>query len=208
VLPTKDKQPPAKQTGVNRDAPVSRWSVVIRLSTSWPTLVLCLFLVAGLSLAHWVDSLGGALPLLDEFGHLAPLVTVPIQALIAVTPLPSGPICVANGSVYGLWLGALLNWIGWGLASAIQYEIGRRMGIAMGSEAVSELPDRITRFPFAHPAFLILGRAVPYAGDAISLAAGAAQVSFWRFGWCTAIALVPLSLGSAALGAGIVTVFW
>ena len=49
-----------------------------------------------------------------------------LQAIVAVTPFPSDVLCVANGTVYGLWLGAFLSWVGWYLAALIEFGIGRR----------------------------------------------------------------------------------
>ncbi len=182
-------------------------------SLSWVRRVLtskAVYAVLGLSalafvLLRWGDALGGPLGLWERFGWWAPAVTVPLHALVAVTPFPSDVVAMSNGAVYGFRLGAALSWLGWFAASFVQYAIGRRAGRDFDVEGwLARSPDRLKRFPVDHPLFLILARFVPYVGGHLAtLVPGAVAVPLWRYAWCTAVALVPQSLVMAGVGAGV-----
>jgi uncharacterized membrane protein YdjX (TVP38/TMEM64 family) len=169
-----------------------------------------LYMILGFSalafvLLRWGDTLGGPMGLWERFGWLAVAVTVPLHALVAVTPFPSDVVAMTNGAIYGFWLGAALSWAGWFAASFIQYAIGRRAGRDFDIEGwLARSPSRLRRFPVAHPLFLIFSRFVPYVGGHLStLVPGALAVPLRRFAWCTAVALVPQSLVMAGVGAGL-----
>ena len=169
-----------------------------------------LYLVVGLCviafwLTRWLESLGGPTAVWERFGLVAPAVSIPVHAIVAVTPFPSDVLSVANGTVYGFWLGALFSWIGWYIAAFIEFHIGRRARADFPiDDWLARLPERLQRLPIAHPAFLIGSRWVPYAGGHIStLVPGAMGVGAGRFAWCAAIAIAPPSFLMAGIGAGL-----
>jgi len=176
-----------------------------RLVTSRAVFLLLGVLLVGVILARWIDALGGPAGVWARFGLLAPAISVPIHALVAITPLPSDVIGIANGTVYGFWGGALLSWMGWYLASFIQYAIGRRVRREIDVDYwLARAPAWLRRFPVGHPAFLIGARFVPYAGGHLAtLLPGALGVALPRFAWCTALAIVPPSLVMAGVGVGL-----
>ncbi len=159
----------------------------------------------GFLLVEWVEALGGPAAVWERFGIFAPVVSVPLHIFIAVTPLPSDLIGVANGAVYGFWGGFLLSWVGWFLASFVQYAIGRHVRQNFDVEGwLARSPAQLRRFPVEHPLFIIGARYVPYAGGHLAtLLPGVLGVELVRFAWCTAIAIVPSSLVVAAVGAGL-----
>ena len=78
----------------------------------------------------------------------APLVSIPVHVLLAATPFPSELVGVANGTVYGLWLGTLYAWIGWWCGAVLEYAIVR-LG-ARQTEFVNDrlhVPVWMRRFP-------------------------------------------------------------
>ncbi len=176
-----------------------------RLLTSQTLYIVLGVVLVGFWLTRWVSALGGPTGVWTRFGLLAPAVTVPLHGIVAVTPFPSDVMGVANGAVYGFWGGALLSWIGWFLASFVQYGIGRRVQQDFDVAGwMARSPARLRRFPVEHPAFLIGARYVPYAGGHLAtLLPGALGVGLRRFAWCTAVALVPQSLVVAGVGAGL-----
>lgn len=185
---------------------VSALAAMLRRVVTSQTIYFLLGLVLiGLFLARWVESLGGPAELWHRFGLLAPAVSVPIHAVLAVTPLPSDLMGIANGSVYGFWLGTMLSWIGWFLGSFIQYGIGRRLQKDFDLEGwMARSPERLRRFPVEHPVFIIGSRFVPYAGGHLAtILPGAMGVKFSRFAWCTAVAIIPSSFVMTAIGAGL-----
>ena len=153
----------------------------------------------------WVDSIGGPVAFREQYGRTAPLLTVPVHCVLAILPLPTDPICIANGAVYGFWWGAALSWIGWYVAALAKFAIGRRARVEFDLKSrMQRLPSFLQRFPIHHPVFLIGARVVPYVGGNVStFLPGAAGVSYRRHLWCSAIAIVPGSLVTAAVGVGL-----
>jgi len=175
---------------------------ILRSNVFWLVVGLC---AIALGLTRWVESLGGPAALWDRFGLIAPAVSIPVHAIVAVTPFPSDVLAVANGTVYGFWFGALFSWAGWYLAAFIEFHIGSRARVDFPIEDwLARLPERLQRLPVAHPLFLIGSRFVPWAGGHIStLVPGAMGVPIPRFAWCTAVAIAPPSLIMAGIGAGL-----
>ncbi|MDH3226935.1 MAG: VTT domain-containing protein [Thermoleophilia bacterium] len=162
-------------------------------------------LLAAYATWRWLEATGGSVALLERFGPLAPLVSIPVHVLLSATPFPSELIGVANGSVYGLWVGALCSWIGWWCGAALEYglvRLGARQ--AQWVDAVGHLPRWLRRFPVGHPVFLIVGRQLPFGFHTVNVLAGLAGVSGRRQVICAAISNVPYAFFSAALGAGLI----
>jgi len=162
-------------------------------------------LLAAYATWRWLEATGGSVALLERFGPLAPLVSIPVHVLLSATPFPSELIGVANGSVYGLWVGALCSWIGWWCGAALEYglvRLGARQ--AQWVDAVGHLPRWLRRFPVGHPVFLIVGRQLPFGFHTVNVLAGLAGVSGRRQVICAAVSNVPYAFFSAAVGAGMI----
>lgn len=169
-----------------------------------------LYLILGLCfvafwLTRWVESIGGPEGVWERFGLAAPAISVPLHAIIGVTPFPSDVIAIANGTIYGFWLGCVLSWLGWYIAAFIEFQIGRRANRDFDISAwISRAPAGLRRFPVGHPAFIIGSRLVPWAGGHIStLLPGAMGVPLGRFAWCSALAIAPPALLMSGIGAGL-----
>lgn len=161
-------------------------------------------LLGGLIVA-WVHVLGGPEGIRARFGLLAPAVWIPLQVVVQTTPLGDFlPWSVLNGSMFGLWLGALATWLTWMGSASVQYAIGRRTARDFGFSLESaRLPAWLRRLPIDHPAFLIVARWFPMLAGPINLTAGAARVPFRRLLWCTAVGIVPQALLLSAIGVGV-----
>jgi len=154
---------------------------------------------------RWLEGIGGAVALFERFGPAAPLVSIPVHVLLSATPFPSELIGVANGSVYGLWGGALCSWTGWWCGAALEYGLVR-LGArhVEWADAVGHLPRWLRRFPVGHPVFLIVGRQLPFGFHTVNVVAGLAGVSGRRQVICAAVSNVPYAFSSAAVGAGLI----
>ncbi|MDJ0789978.1 MAG: VTT domain-containing protein [Myxococcota bacterium] len=154
---------------------------------------------------RWLAGIGGAAALFDRFGARAPLVSIPIHVLLSATPFPSELIGVVNGSVYGLWVGALCSWVGWWCGAALEYALVRLGARQVDrDDAARHLPAWLRRFPAGHPVFLIVGRQLPFGFHAVNVLAGLAGVSVRRQLICAAVSNVPYAFFSAAVGAGLI----
>ena len=162
-------------------------------------------LLAGYATWRWLEATGGAVALLERFGLMAPLVSIPVHVLLSATPFPSELIGVANGSVYGLWVGTLCSWIGWWCGATLEYGLVR-LGARQveWADAVGHLPRWLRRFPVGHPVFLIVGRQLPFGFHTVNVLAGLAGVSGRRQVVCAAVSNVPYAFFSAAVGAGLI----
>jgi uncharacterized membrane protein YdjX (TVP38/TMEM64 family) len=171
--------------------------------------VISAVMLAGFVAWRWIESASGAEAQLARFGSWAPLVSIPVHVLLAATPFPSELVGVANGTVYGLWLGTLYAWIGWWCGAVLEYAIVR-MG-ARQTEFVSDrlhVPAWMRRFPADHPLFLIVGRQLPFGFHAVNVAAALSGVSPMRQVVCAGVANLPYAFITAAAGAGLVAVWW
>lgn len=162
--------------------------------------------LVGALVIGWVHLEGGPEGIRARYGVLAPLLWIPMQIVVHVTPLGDFvPWAVLNGSMFGLWLGAFITWLAWMGSASAQYAIGRRTAQDLDWESkVARLPAWLRRLPLGHPVFLIVARAFPLMAGPINLAAGAARVPFSRLLWTTAIGVFPPALFLAAVGLGIV----
>ena len=180
-----------------------------RLVVSRGLQMLVLVLALGGGAWAWIDSQGGVEAARLHFGLGAAVLTVPLQAVIAVTPFPDEVIGFGNSVMYGFATGAMLNWLGWMMGSFIEYGIAARSARDLDFQADrlrSRFPRLHRHFPPEHPAFLIVARLVPIGGGHIvNTSAGLYHVPLWRFAWTGAIGMIPGSLAIAGLANGLVT---
>src|SRR5687767_14918008 len=48
-----------------------------------------------------------------SIGILGPLVSVALQTLLGASPIPTEPLTVINGAVFGPWQGTFYSWLGY-----------------------------------------------------------------------------------------------
>lgn len=163
-----------------------------------------LLILSGGVLVLVLRSLGGVDALRDRFGVYTALIVIPVHAVVAISPFPSEVLAFGNAAVFGFWSGAALSWAGWMTAALLHYALARRVARDLDLERHrSRLPRWLRRFPVDHPAFLILGRYVPYGPQLVATAAGALAVPVLRFACCQAAAIVPVALFFAGLATGL-----
>jgi uncharacterized membrane protein YdjX (TVP38/TMEM64 family) len=161
-------------------------------------------ITGGTALAAWMRSYGGAELMREHLGPLAALFIVPLQAVVAVSPFPSEVIALVTCTFYGFWGGALLAWSAWFVAAFLQYELVRRTAKDFDFEhARRRFPRRLRELPVSHPAFLIVGRWLPYGAHVVNSLAGAYEISLVRHGWCAAVSLIPPALIISGIANGL-----
>ena len=130
---------------------------------------------------------------------------VPAHCIITVTPIGEFvPWGLANGMVFGVGLGALLNWLAWMGATLVQFGLGRLLAADFDAAATRRFPRWLRRFPVDHPLVLICGRWFPMGAPIVNTGAGARGVSLGRVLGCAAIGCAPQALVIAASGAGLI----
>jgi uncharacterized membrane protein YdjX (TVP38/TMEM64 family) len=138
---------------------------------------------------------------IGQIGLLGPLISIALQALLGASPLPTEPLTLINGAVFGPFWGALYSWIGYMLAALIEYSIGTHIRQATDFQTQrNRLPFGLERFPADSPWFLILARIVPgYGPKMVGLMGGMYRVPLLRFVWTAAI---PNLIGAALFAGG------
>ncbi len=124
-----------------------------------------------------------------------------VYGLLGFTFVPSEPLTVLIGAMFGPWVATIVSLAGNTLSSMAEYLLGRRIGNATNFlEKKEKLPFGIGRLKVDSLGFLLFARAIPgFGGKAVSIISGVYKVNFWRFIWT---AFVTLVVGSAAFAFG------
>lgn len=128
-------------------------------------------------------------------------VAVVVYGVLGASLIPSEPLTVLIGAIFGPLIATLIATLGNLLAAYVEYFIGRRVGTAASfTKNRDKLPFGLGKLPVHSPAFLILGRMVPGAGPKlISFLAGVYHVPLLRYLWTT---IIPTALGAAIFAFG------
>lgn len=128
-------------------------------------------------------------------------VAVLIYAILGATLVPSEPLTVLVGALFGPLVATLVATLGNLCAAMVEYYLGRRLRDASSfADRLHRLPFGLGKIPVQSPVFLILGRMVPGAGPKlVSVLGGLYHVPIGRYIWTT---LIPTALGSAIFAFG------
>jgi len=138
---------------------------------------------------------------IDSMGVFGPLVSILIYGAFSVTPIPTDPLTVINGAIFGPVLGILTSWWGNNFAAFLEYFLGKRIRDLTNFEKMRKnLPFGIGKLPVDSVGFLLGGRFVPqFGGKMVSLMGGMYGVSLKRYMWT---ACVSNLLGSIMFALG------
>jgi uncharacterized membrane protein YdjX (TVP38/TMEM64 family) len=175
-------------------------------------------LIAGLLVLVLV----GAYRLLDETGALAiildgralrefvmglgmagPLAVIGLMMLaILVSPIPSAPIALAAGALYGHTWGTFYILIGAELGALAAFGLARMLGRdALQRWLGSRLPEARLGSQRTLMAVVFASRLLPFISfDVVSYAAGFTTLSAWRFALATLAGILPTSFLLAHFG--------
>lgn len=138
-------------------------------------------------------------------GIAGPIFSILLMGILSATPIPTDPIVILNGAIFGPLVGILVSWMGNNLAAVIEYFIGKSIGqIADFDTQKQKLPFGLNKFPADSAVFLICGRFIPQVGGKIvSIAGGVYHVPFSRYLWTAVVSnlfgSIVLSLGGYTL---------
>ncbi|HEY5739812.1 MAG TPA: TVP38/TMEM64 family protein [Gammaproteobacteria bacterium] len=140
-------------------------------------------------------------------GSLGPLLVLGLMVLaIVFNPLPSAPIAIAAGAVYGHTLGTVYIVAGAEIGAIIAFFIARTIGYEFVSRHFGKF-DRLHRFGTQNGLMLMVfvARLLPFMSfDLVSYAAGLTPLTAWRFALATLFGLLPMSFLLAHMGSEIV----
>ena len=157
------------------------WAFVVGLMA---VLLLLFAVVEALGIAVLVDPS----PWLATANLAAAVVSVGLLVVDVLMPVPSSLVMIANGSLFGVWLGAALSLIGMVGAGALGFWIGRR-----GAGTISRVigPDEQARADRLLGRWGLLAiavtRIVPIVAETTVILAGASPIR-----WPAALAAIVL----------------
>lgn len=176
-------------------------------------LLLFIVIVASLIAGYWFAMKSSALSeLLDgtvlreriiELGFWGPFAIMGLMAAaILVSPLPSAPIAVVAGAVYGHFWGTAYVLFGAEIGALAAFSLARFFGYEMLHRWFG---DKLSLGWLGSQnslmGLVLVSRLLPFISfDLISYAAGLTVLSFWRFAIATAVGIVPASFLLAHFG--------
>jgi uncharacterized membrane protein YdjX (TVP38/TMEM64 family) len=178
---------------VTRLERILRWAA---LGTLVLALILVPFALFEQPMNEWsTHSLRGA-----QRETLLALATVLLLLADVLLPIPSSVVAAAAIGFLGPLTGGLTVWLGMTLAALLGYGLGRFGGNALVKRVVGDAElARAARLMNRHGAWMLLVcRGAPVLAEASTLFAGAAQFSFVRFLWVTAVANLGLAAAYSA----------
>jgi uncharacterized membrane protein YdjX (TVP38/TMEM64 family) len=183
----------------------------------WFKLTAGLTLVLALVATYWILRESNALEtLLDgaqlrdqitRLGVWGPVAVVALMTLaILVSPIPSAPIAMAAGAVYGHWWGTLYVLVGSEVGAIAAFWIARLLGRATLHRWFGEkLEVGLFGSQNALTGIVFVTRLMPFISfDIVSYAAGLTVLKFWRFALATLAGIVPASFLLAHFGGALI----
>ncbi len=181
----------------------ARWSGALALAA----LFVAVFLLWRALAQHDIDladmSPADAQRLAASWGAWSAAVAVLLMVLHSFVPLPAEIIAIANGMLFGTWLGIALTWAGAMLGAVLSYALARALGRPFVRLLVSERRWRQVETLSLTPSTLIFVRLVPLISfNLVNYAAGLLGVRWWPFLWTTALGILPLTVAMVVAGEG------
>jgi uncharacterized membrane protein YdjX (TVP38/TMEM64 family) len=136
-----------------------------------------------------------------SWGAWSAAIAVLLMVLHSFVPLPAEIIAIANGMLFGTWLGIALTWAGAMLGAVLSYALARALGRPFVRLLVSERRWRQVEMLSLTPTTLLFVRLVPLISfNLVNYAAGLLGVRWWPFLWTTALGILPLTVAMVVVG--------
>lgn len=152
-------------------------------------IILLSFAISVSVIAYLKHDLNDIHKYIISLGPIAPLFSILLFGILSVTPIPSDPIALVNGAIFGPFYGSLISLIGNNFAAFIEYYLGTNINtLTKFNTQKTKLPLNLGNLPANSIIFLTLGRLIPgFGGKLVSFTAGLYRVPLWRFTWTTTI---------------------
>ena len=141
-----------------------------------------------------------------NMGIIGPILIIGLMSIaIVLNPLPSAPIALAAGAVYGHTLGTVYIVAGAELGAILAFAIARWAGYDLTRRFFGET-GTLQRISSQNTltALVFVSRLIPFMSfDLISYAAGLSPIKLWRFAVATLLGLIPVSFALAHFGSEI-----
>lgn len=139
---------------------------------------------------------------IEPLGTAAPLVFIPVSALLTVALFPGPLLAGASGLLFGPVLGFPISLTAAVLGAGAAFTISRRFGAEpverLAGPRLQRLQDRIERRGFLAVLYARIAPGVPY--NLVNYAAGLTRVRLGTFIGATALGSAPRAFAYTALG--------
>lgn len=161
-------------------------------------------LLQWLGIDQWITDTSNITATINNAGIAGPLIIIGLMMLaIVFNPLPSAPIALAAGSLYGHTFGTMYIVAGALTGSLIAFLIARYAGRRYVQQLQLVQSYRLQRISSQNSLTLLIfiSRLVPFISfDLVSYAAGLTTITLWRFALATLLGLIPASFLLAHFG--------
>jgi uncharacterized membrane protein YdjX (TVP38/TMEM64 family) len=160
-----------------------------------------LFSWSGPGMAEWIRVQG-------SWGMAA---SVGLMVAHSFIPFPAELLTLANGLVYGPWLGTLVTWIGAMFGAFASFGLTRWLGRPFVLKVLSRrhlcrLDEWSSRQGVTT---LLLARLLPVISfNLVNYAAGLTPISWWTFAWTTGLGILPMTVLMVAMGSRLHLLPW
>jgi uncharacterized membrane protein YdjX (TVP38/TMEM64 family) len=180
-----------------------RWTAVKRLGLVTLIGLLAYVALVAIGAGEMLADVGALRDTLSATGWYGPLAVVALMTIaVVLSPLPSAPIALAAGALYGHTWGTVYVLAGAQSGAMIAFAIAR---YARPAALAVWLDTRLTfqRFDSQHALMMAVcaSRLLPFVSfDLVSYAAGLTPLRLWRFALATLIGILPASFALAHIG--------
>lgn len=164
------------------------------------------FALAGSELMNLFTDIDILISKVRNLGIYGPLLLIGLIALaIVFNPLPSAPIALGAGAIYGHTLGTVYVVAGAELGAILAFMIARWAGYDLTRRFFGESGSlKGISSQNTLTALVFVSRLIPFMSfDLVSYGAGLSPIKPWRFAVATLLGLLPVSFALAHFGAEI-----
>ena len=172
-------------------------------------LLITIFLYFQAGEMGWLDVISNKenlLILLKDLGPVGPASIIILIALaIIITPIPSAPVALVSGALYGHIFGTIYVVTGALLGALLAFMISKKLGYDFVRKNFHHrMPSLIVDSQNTLMVIVLVSRFMPFISfDVISYAAGLTKLTYLRFIVATLIGIIPMSFLLAHLGSEI-----
>jgi uncharacterized membrane protein YdjX (TVP38/TMEM64 family) len=172
-------------------------------------LIFLLFVILGfiiLERSGWLDLINNQVQLqtyIEQFGFWGPIaIILLIACAIVVSPIPSAPVALVSGALYGHTFGTIYVILGSVSGALLAFTISRFLGYEyVNKKLAKHVPVKLTGSPNTLMAIVFFTRLAPFISfDIISYAAGLTRLDYGRFILATIAGITPISFVLAHIG--------
>ncbi len=148
---------------------------------------------------------------LQAMGGWAFVAAVGAMIVVSFLPLPAETVAIANGMVFGHWVGFVVTWVGAMVAAMLAFALARWLGRPLVERRISseKLQQFETLLEQKGLAFLLLARMIPLIPyTVVNYGSGLSPVRFSTYVLASAIGMTPPIIAFVSAGSLMTEAKW